>query len=119
MKLDHIVILLSDLEANFPFYEDLLPMIGFSKQRAHVFGNKDGVYLDFKQAEDARHEYRRYSPGLNHLGFTAADLDAVESVQNRMRDAGYEVAEIQHFSDGQALFLKDNDGMRIEIACYN
>jgi hypothetical protein len=32
-----------------------------------------------------------------------------------MRDAGYEVPEVQNFGEGVAVFLKDPDGMRIEI----
>ena len=32
-----------------------------------------------------------------------------------MKDAGYEVPDIQSFGEGIALFLKDPDGMRIEL----
>jgi hypothetical protein len=35
--------------------------------------------------------------------------------QLAMAEAGFEVPEIQEFPDGSALFLKDADGMRIEI----
>jgi len=118
MKLDHIVILLSDLEAGLPFYETLLPLIGFSREKEFVFGNPDGVYLDFRKADKPEHRYERYAPGLNHIGFTAADREAIESVQAAMADAGFEVAAIQEFADGSALFLKDAEGMRIEVACY-
>lgn len=118
MKLDHIVILLSDLEANLPFYETLLPRIGFARSRDHVFGNADGVFLDFKQAARPDHGYERYAPGLNHMGFTTPDRGAVEAVQLAMADDGFEVPEIQEFPDGSALFLKDADGMRIEILSY-
>ena len=118
MKLDHIVILLSDLEANLPFYETLLPRIGFTRSRDHVFGNDDGVFLDFKQAARPDHGYERYAPGLNHMGFTTPDRGAVEAVQIAMADDGFEVPEIQEFPDGSALFLKDVDGMRIEILSY-
>jgi catechol 2,3-dioxygenase-like lactoylglutathione lyase family enzyme len=118
MKLDHIVILFSDLEAGLPFYETLLPLIGFRKTRDHVFGNEDGVHLDLKQASLPEQRYRRHAPGLNHLGFTAADRAAIESVQQAMSAAGFEVPEIQEFSDGSAIFLKDKEGMRIEIASY-
>ena len=118
MKLDHIVILLSDLEANLPFYETLLPRIGFTRSRDHVFGNADGVFLDFKQAARPDHGYERYAPGLNHMGFTTPDRGAVEAVQLAMAEAGFEAPEIQEFPDGSALFLKDADGMRIEILSY-
>jgi hypothetical protein len=33
-------------------------------------------------------------------------------------DAGFEVPAIQEFPDGSALFLKDADGMRIEVGMY-
>jgi lactoylglutathione lyase len=118
MKLDHIVILLSDLEAGLPFYETLLPLIGFSREKNYVFSNPDGIYLDFRKADKPEHQYERYAPGLNHIGFTATDREAIESVQEVMANAGFEVAAIQEFPDGSALFLKDAEGMRIEVACY-
>jgi len=118
MKLDHIVILLSDLESNLPFYEVLLPKIGFTKTKDHVFGNTDGNYIDFRQAEDPEHEYRRFSPGLNHLGFTAPDRETIVRIQSEMAEAGFEVPEIQEFPEGSAIFFKDSEGMRIELASY-
>jgi lactoylglutathione lyase len=118
MKLDHIVILLSDLEAALPFYETLLPLIGFTKTRDHVFGNEDEVFLDLKQAANAAHRYERYAPGLNHLGFTAPDRKALKAVRQAMAAAGFEVPEIQEFGDGRAVFFKDAEGMRIEVASY-
>lgn len=118
MKLDHIVILLADLKANLGFYEALLPLLGFSKERNHVFGNADGLYLDFKQAGKPEHAYQRHAPGLNHLGFTATNATAVAAVRSAMETAGFEVPEIQNFPDGDALFMKDAEGMRIEVASY-
>ena len=119
MKLDHLVILVSDLNASLPFYEQLLGLIGFTKDRDHVFGNEDGVYIDLKQAQEPEHAYRRYAPGLNHMGFTAPTLEKIEEVQQQMRRAGFEVAEIQEFRSETALFLKDPDGMRIEVTYYS
>ena len=118
MKLDHIVILLSDLNANLGFYETLLPLMGFTRERDHVFGNEEGLFLDFKQAGQTEHSYQRYAPGLNHLGFTAPDFKTILDIQDKMAAAGFNVPEIQYFPDGDAIFLKDHDGMRIEIAHY-
>ncbi len=119
MKLDHMVILLSDLESNIRFYEVLLPKIGFKKDRDYVFGNADGVYLDFRQAEYSEHEYRRFSPGLNHLGFTAPDRETIVRIQSEMAEAGFDVPEIQEFPEASAIFFKDSEGMRVELASYN
>jgi lactoylglutathione lyase len=119
MKMDHVVIYLSDLVASIGFYDTLLPLIGFQKDRDHVFGNSDGNYLDFRQATMPDHRYERFAPGLNHIGFAADSRDTVVAIKESMRDAGFDVAAIQEFPDGSALFLKDADGMRIEIGSYN
>jgi lactoylglutathione lyase len=115
VKLDHIVLLVSDLPKSVSFYENLLPMLGFRKTADHVFGNAEEVYLDIRQAENLNHSYQRYAPGLNHIGFTAPHRNAIAQVQEVMRDAGYEVPDVQSFGEGVALFLKDPDGMRIEL----
>jgi lactoylglutathione lyase len=115
MKLDHIVLLASDLPRSVGFYETLLPMLGFRKTADHVFGNAEEIYFDIRQAENPDHSYQRYAPGLNHIGFTAPDRDAISKVQDVMKNAGYEVPDVQNFGEGIALFLKDPDGMRIEL----
>ena len=118
MKLDHIVLLVGSLERSLPYYETLLPLIGFEKSRDHVWGNADGVHLDFKEATEPGEGYRRYGIGLNHLGFTAPSAEAVQAVAEAMRTAGFEVPEIQPLGDSRALFMKDPDGMRFEITFY-
>lgn len=115
MKLDHIVLLVSDLPKSVGFYETLLPFLGFRKTADHVFGNAEDVYFDIRKAENPDHSYQRYAPGLNHIGFTAPTRSAISQVQEAMKDAGFEVPDIQSFGEGVALFLKDPDGMRIEL----
>jgi catechol 2,3-dioxygenase-like lactoylglutathione lyase family enzyme len=119
MKLDHIVILLSDVQANIPFYEALLPLLGLRKTRDHVFVNEDGTHLDFRPAEEPEHGYRRYAPGLNHLSFSAPDRATLERIRQAMAGAGFDVPEIQTFPDGDAIFFKDADGMRVEVGVYD
>ena len=118
MQLDHIVLMLSDLEASLPYYETLLPLIGFAKTRDHVWGNADGLYLDFKQASEPGAGYRRYGVGLNHIGFTAPSRATVDEIAATMRAAGFDVPETQDFGQAYALFMKDRDGIRFEIGAY-
>ena len=118
MKLDHIVLMLGDLEASLAYYETLLPLIGFTRTRDHVWGNADGVYIDLKQAGEPGHGYRRFGVGLNHLGFTAADEAEVDAVAAAMSGAGFDVPETQRLGDAYALFMKDRDGIRFEITYY-
>jgi catechol 2,3-dioxygenase-like lactoylglutathione lyase family enzyme len=119
MKLDHMVVMVRSLEASLPWYEALLRLIGFTKSRAHVWGNADGVYLDLKQAEPQTRDYERRGPGLNHLGFTALDEDDLDRVRAGMADAGFEVPEKQHIGKEIATFFRDPDGMRIEVTVYS
>jgi catechol 2,3-dioxygenase-like lactoylglutathione lyase family enzyme len=118
MKLDHIVLMLGDLEASLHYYETLLPLLGFAKSRDHVWGNEDGVYFDFKQSPEPGRGYRRYGVGLNHLGFTAASEAEVDGIAAAMKAAGFEVPETQRVGSVYALFMKDRDGMRFEISFY-
>lgn len=118
MKLDHLVILVSDLDRCLPFYDKLLPLLGLRKQRDHVFKTDEGIFLDFRTAGEPERGYFRFAPGLNHLAFTAADKAEIMAVSDAMRAAGFAVPEIQRFEDGSALFLSDSDGMRVEIGCY-
>jgi catechol-2,3-dioxygenase len=119
MKLDHIVILLADLDAGLPFYATLLPLIGLTRVRDHVWANEDGVHLDFRQATQPGHAYQRAAPGLNHLGFTAPDRAALEAIRAAMAAAGFAVPEIQDYPDGSAIFFKDAEGMRVEVGTYD
>lgn len=118
MKLDHIVLLVGSLERSLPWYEALLPLIGFTKSREHVWGNGDEVYIDLKEATEPGEGYRRYGIGLNHMGFTAPDKATVEAVAEAMAAAGFEVPALQRLGNSYALFMKDPDGMRIEITFY-
>ncbi len=118
MKLDHIVLLVSDLAVSLAYYETLLPLLGFRKTGDNVFGNDEEIYLDIRLADKPDHQYERFAPGLNHIGFTAPDREAITEVQNVMKTAGYDAPEVQMFGDDVALFMKDPDGMRIEIAVY-
>jgi len=116
--MDHLVILLSDLDAGLPFYQTLLPLLGFRRDRDHVYRSDQGLALDLRQAGDPERGHARHAPGVNHLGFTVADHEAIDAIAAKMADAGFDVPAIQAFDDGHALFLPDGDGLRFEISCY-
>ncbi|MEX2500355.1 MAG: VOC family protein [Wenzhouxiangellaceae bacterium] len=115
MKLDHIVLFLSNLNRCVPFYDRLLPLLGFRKLREHVYVNADSIHFDLRPASEPERGYHRYAPGLNHLAFTAESREQMIEVRDAMAAAGFEVPDVQRFSDGSAIFLRDLDGMRVEI----
>lgn len=115
---DHAAILVSSLERSLPYYRTLLPLLGFAEEPDGLWSNGDGFSLKFAEAEPGRRPYDRHGAGLNHLGFAAADREALVAVAKGMAAAGYEVPDIQPFGEAAALFMKDPDGLRFEVSFH-
>lgn len=118
MKIDHITILVSSLDRSMTYYEHLLPLVGFSKTKNHVWTDGNGFFFQFLQAKPNTSPYERYGAGMNHLGFSASSPEQVLSIRTAMKDAGFEVPEAQNLEGSTALFMKDPDGIRFEITYY-
>lgn len=118
MRPDHITILVTSLDTSMPWYDALLPMIGFRKMRANVWSDDAGFYIQFMQAKPETRPYERYGAGMNHLGFSAPSVEAVTAVRSAMDQRGFEVPDIQDLGGVSALFMKDPDGIRFEISHY-
>lgn len=118
MKIDHVTLLVSSLDRSMPYYDHLLPLVGFSKTRDHVWTDGNGFFFQFLQAKAGTSPYERYGAGMNHLGFGASSPDEVHAIRASMRDAGFEVPDVQDLRGAIALFMKDPDGMRFEITYY-
>lgn len=116
---DHAAILVSSLDRSMPYYRALLPLLGFAEMPHGLWGNGAGFSLKFAEAEPGCRPYDRNGAGLNHLGFAAADREAVLAVASGMANAGFEVPDIQMFGDAAALFMKDPDGLRFEVSCQS
>lgn len=118
LKLDHITLVVSSLADSMPYYDALLPLLGFSKRRERVWADGAGFYIQFLQAKSGTRPYERYGAGLNHLGFGAPDPESVVCIRDAMRDGGFPVPELQDMGGATALFMKDPDGLRLEITHY-
>lgn len=115
MRIDHLTLLVTSLEVSMPYYDALLPLIGFSKQRDHVWTDGAGMFLQFDRARPGTSPYERYGAGMNHVGFAARSADEVASIRAAMQQAGFEVPALQHFGEITALFMRDPDGIRFEV----
>ena len=118
MKIDHITLMVSSLDRSMPYYEHLLPLVGFSKKRNLVWTDGDGFFFQFLLAKPGTSPYERYGAGMNHLGFGAASPEQVHAIRTSMQEAGFEVPEVQNLDGAVALFMKDPDGVRFEITYY-
>ncbi|MBI1772286.1 MAG: VOC family protein [Burkholderiales bacterium] len=118
MKIDHVTLLVSSLDKSMPYYDCLLPQLGFSKTTPHNWTDGDGFFFQFLQAHPDTRPYERYGAGMNHLGFSATSAEQVKQIRQTMQDAGFTVPDIQNLGGSQALFMKDADGIRFEITYY-
>lgn len=118
LKLDHIVIYVAEMAVSLPFYEALFELLGLERTGDSVFHDGDGLYFDFRQASEPSRGYHRFGPGLNHLGFTAPSCAIVDQVRDEMAARGFEVPDIQLLEGGYCLFMRDPDGMRVEVTAY-
>lgn len=118
MKIDHITLLVTSLDNSMPYYNQLLPLLGFHKKKDHVWTDGNGFFFQFMQARPDTTPYERYGAGMNHLGFTAQSPKQVESIRTAMQSSGFPVPEVQNLGGAIALFIKDPDGIRFEITWY-
>ena len=118
MNLDHVTLLVSSLTVSMPYYDRLLPLLGFRKLRDHVWTDGERFTLQFQEAREDTRPYERYGAGMNHLGFAVTSAEAVLAVRDEMQRGGFAVPEIQNLGGVVALFMKDPDGMRFEISHY-
>ena len=118
LKNDHVTLMVSSLERSMPYYEHLLPLIGFAKTRDHIWTDGNGFFFQFRQAKPGTSPYERYGAGLNHLGFAAPSPERVHEIRLAMQQAGFEVPDVQDLGGAVALFMKDPDGVRFEITWY-
>lgn len=116
MKIDHLTVVWRDRAASEPYYDALLPLLGFRRTESGTWTDGDGMWFQFRDARADAADYQRYGPGVNHVGFAAPDPETVERVQAAMRAAGFDAPEIQAFGEVKALFMKDPDGLRFEIS---
>lgn len=118
MKIDHVTLIVSSLERSMPYYDHLLPLVGFSRKRDYVWTDGDGFFLQFLQAKAGTTPYQRHGAGMNHLGFGASAPEQVYAIRDSMRAAGFEAPDVQDLDSAMALFMQDPDGLRFEITYY-
>ena len=123
----HIDLSVRDLAASAPFYEALLGFLGYTrlKQEAalHVWDLVEGGRIVGGVALRAAHSARshdRYSAGLHHLAFHAADRADVDRAHLVMKEKGATILDApadypQYGAGYYAVFVADPDGLKLEV----
>lgn len=126
----HIDLTVSDLDASAPFYEALLGFLGYERVKKepdiHVWDLLDGKrFLGGVALRSARspRAHDRYSVGLHHLAFHAADRADVDRAHALMKERGFTIldtpTEYPKYGAGYyAMFVADPDGLKIEVVHF-
>ena len=127
---DHLDLVVSDLERSLSFYRELLEPLGFTRaseiegergERVVYIGGSGGASVSLRERQSDAHAvpYDRYAVGIHHLAFAAAGREQVEDRAAWLRDRGAEIesgpAEYDYTPGYFAVFFYDPDGIKLEI----
>ncbi len=132
----HIDLTVRDLAVSTPFYEALLGFLGYTRVKheavLQVWDLVEGGRLLGGVALRAAHSARphdRYSAGLHHLAFRAADradVDRAYVLMNgaTMKEKGAVILDApaaypQYGAGYYAVFLADPDGLKLEVVHFD
>jgi len=135
--IDHIEITVRDMSVAVPFYDKLLPLLGFdAKSRVSAaIEEHDKLVLQYShprlgfaitspRKSFSRDSMNRRKPGaLHHLAFRAASRAEVVRLHGELKRIGATIVspprEYPEYSPPgyYALFFKDPEGIKYEIVC--
>jgi len=135
--IDHIEITVRDMSVAVPFYDRLLPLLGFDLRRRGSASMEDhekqvvqyehprlGFALTSPRKAFADEEIHRRKPGsLHHLAFRAASRAEVDRLHGELERIGATIVspprEYPEYSPPgyYAVFFKDPEGIKYEIVC--
>ena len=134
--IDHIQITVKDMDVAVPFYDRLLPLLGFDVRRkvSAVIEEHDFHVVEYSHprlafaitsprkvfADDAVH--RRKPGALHHLAFKAGSRAEVNRLASEIEAIGATIVEAprlypEYGTSYYALFFKDLEGIKYEIVC--
>jgi catechol 2,3-dioxygenase-like lactoylglutathione lyase family enzyme len=125
--IDHIYVAVADLARAEAFYDAVMSVLGFRKNKFTIASDLHIQYFNRHFGFVLRPARRLsphddYAPGLHHLCLRVASVEDVSQAAKGLRAAGIETTEPRVFEDYapdyHAIFFNDPDGLRLEITNY-
>ena len=125
--INHVATLTTDMDLTVGFYErvfdaevtfEVEPREDHPWLKVVDIGGGSALNVFEVPADSIVGERRRQGSrgAVDHFGFAVADRVALESVRQRLLEAGaQEVGEIQQLGPELSLFFRDPDGMELEV----
>jgi catechol 2,3-dioxygenase-like lactoylglutathione lyase family enzyme len=137
--ISHIQITVKDMAVAVPFYDKLMPLLGFSpeKKSSAVIESHDFHVVEYthprlafaisspRSAFKDEKVHRRRPGALHHLAFQAASRAEVDGLYEALQGIGAEIVEPpreypEYTPPGYyAVFFKDPDGIKYEIVTHS
>jgi glyoxylase I family protein len=130
LGVDHLDLVVTDLERSLAFYAELLEPLGYRRrseivgergERVVYLGGTGGASVSLRERQSDAHPvpYDRYAVGIHHLAFSADDRERVDERARWLRERGAEIesgpAERDYTPGYYAVFFYDPDGIKLEI----
>ena len=134
--IDHIEITVKDLEQTVSFYDQFLPLLGFSpdKKTAAYIASHDKHVVEYSHPnlcialtsprESLKDEvvHRRRPGALHHLAFKAVTRKEVDAVYAQLVEMNADIVSAprlypEYHENYYAVFFKAPDGIKFEVVC--
>lgn len=129
--IDHLDLVVSDLDASLAFYRGLLGPMGYVREGV-IAGERgepvtylnhlaDGGSVSLRQCQSGGHEvpYDRYAVGIHHIAFAAPSRQVVDERSRWLTEYGATIEsgpeEYDYVPGYYAVFFHDPDGIKLEI----
>jgi catechol-2,3-dioxygenase len=119
-SLNHVVLWVSDLERSERFYRDVLGLQVRRKRPGRgVFftcGTNDHDLAIFQAPPEAAKKAER-GIGLYHFALRLGSLEELRAAYRHLVELQANIAGITHHGDTKSIYVKDPDGLEIEVFC--
>ena len=125
--IDHVDLVVSDLERSLEFYRGLLRPLGYDRESPITgergepvvyLGHRDGDAIGLRTAQ-SEGPLDRYALGVHHIALRARSRAVVDERAAWLRSAGATIesgpAEYDYSPGYYAVFFYDPDGIKLEI----
>lgn len=137
--IDHIQVTVRDMAAAVPFYDQLLPLLGFSSdsRRSAVIEAHDFFVVEYshpllafaitspRASLQAEAVHRRRPGALHHLAFRADSRAEVDRLHHEIKTIGALIVASPRLypeyspAGYYAFFFKDPDGIKYEVVTHD
>ncbi|HZR97149.1 MAG TPA: VOC family protein [Chloroflexota bacterium] len=119
-QLGHVVLRVRDIERSEPFYRDVLGLQVRERMpgRAIFFtcGQQHHDLAIFQIGADAPGP-EDHRVGMYHVALKLPDFAQLKAAYQHAKRSGAHIAGMNHHGNSKSVYLKDPDGLEIEIYC--